>query len=243
MVSGYWTNQDGLPLQYGVLKAQPELGGDYLIYGETREIEQVIALVPTQFGTGGIQIPAAPTSFSGTGTPIQAGIQSMTTMFPLQTTAVNTGGTTITLLNPQVFIESVELDTLIGATGGTSLSVGFVTTTSGASSGFAQVSDGTNTSGHILNAAPIAAFSTAGQKILYTKTGTFGFDYQVPGTLRAGGGFWVGTNVPITTTTATGVANTPLANQAFFSSIAAGTFTNGLVKIRVRYFIYGNINY
>src|SRR5713101_7576035 len=140
MVSGYWTNQDGLPLQYGTLKAQPELGGDYLIYGETREIETYIALVPTTWGSGGITVPAVPTgAFVGTGLPIAAGIQDMTTMFPLQVTAVNTGGTTISFTNTQVFVEQVDVETLIGATGGTSISMGLATNTSGTSAAFAQV--------------------------------------------------------------------------------------------------------
>lgn len=243
MASGFWLNNDGLPLQFGPLKAQPEVAGDYLVYGETREVETLVAFVPYQLGTGGVAVPAIPTTFSGTGQPIAAGIQSMTTTFPMQTTAVNAGGTTITLLNPQLFIESVEVETLIGATGGTSFSLGFVSATgqlaNGTASTFTQVSDGTNTSGHLLNSMPIAAFTTAGQKILYTKTGTFGFDYQVPGTLRAGGGFWIG-NVPIVTTTR---ADGSLINEAFLSAIASGTFTNGLIKVRVRYNIYGNINY
>ena len=42
MVGGSWQNQDGMFLQYGVQKAIPEQGGDYLSYGQTRILEVVI---------------------------------------------------------------------------------------------------------------------------------------------------------------------------------------------------------
>jgi len=42
MVGGLWVNQDNMTLQYGTQKALPEQGGDYLSYGETREIEVTI---------------------------------------------------------------------------------------------------------------------------------------------------------------------------------------------------------
>ncbi len=241
MVSGYWTNQDGLPLQYGTLKAQPELGGDYLIYAETREIETYVALVPTTWGTGGIQVPAIPTTFSGTGQPIAAGIQSMTTMFPLQITAVNTGGTTISFTNTQVFVEQVDVETLIGATGGTSISMGLATNTSGTSAAFAQVAP--NVGVQIINGLLTANMATSGFRATFTQPGSTGFRWDAPGTAIAGGGTWLTGNIPITTTTATGVANTPLAEQAFLSTIATGTFTNGLIKVRIRYTLYGNIAY
>src|SRR5713101_5063720 len=241
MVSGYWTNQDGLPLQYGTLKAQPELGGDYLIYAETREIETYVALVPTTWGTGGIQVPAIPTTFSGTGQPIAAGIQSMTTMFPLQITAVNTGGTTISFTNTQVFVEQVDVETLIGATGGTSISMGLATNTSGTSAAFAQVAP--NAGVQIINGLLTPNMATSGFRATFTQPGSTGFRWDAPGTAIAGGGTWLTGNIPITTTTATGVANTPLAEQAFLSTIATGTFTNGLIKVRIRYTLYGNIAY
>ncbi len=244
MSTGFWVNQDGLPLQFGVLKAQPELGGDYLIYGETRTLEQIIALVPYQLGTGGVTVPAAPTTFSGTGTPIQAGIQSMTTMFPLQVTSpvVTTSGGVLTLTNTQLFIEEIDVQTVIGATGGTSINVGLVTTTSGTSAGFAQVAP--NAGVQILNTFPIASMATAGQRATFNVAGsTAGFQWAAAApTTTTGAGAWLG-NVPITTTTATGVANTPLADQAFLSTIATGTFTNGIIKVRIRYNIYGNIGY
>jgi hypothetical protein len=44
MVGGSWLNNDGLYIQYGTQKAVPEVGGDYLSYGETRDIEFTVVL-------------------------------------------------------------------------------------------------------------------------------------------------------------------------------------------------------
>lgn len=44
MVAGNWFNPDGLYVQYGTQKAVPTTTGDYLSYGETREIELTITL-------------------------------------------------------------------------------------------------------------------------------------------------------------------------------------------------------
>lgn len=41
---GTWFNQDGLYLKYGVTKTIPQTTGDYLSYGDTREIELTIDL-------------------------------------------------------------------------------------------------------------------------------------------------------------------------------------------------------
>ena len=131
MVAGTWYNQDGLYLQYGTQKAVPEVGGDYLVYGETREIEQLIPLVPMQLTIGGQQVPAPPLSFSGTGTAAAAGVQSLTTIVPLQQTApvITTTGGVLLFSNPQVFFEEVTVEGLISAAGtATSISVGLVVT-------------------------------------------------------------------------------------------------------------------
>lgn len=44
MTSGNWMNNDGLYLQYGTSKAVPTTMGDFLSYGESREIEFTITL-------------------------------------------------------------------------------------------------------------------------------------------------------------------------------------------------------
>lgn len=240
MVAGFWNNFDGLPLQFGTQKAIPEVAGDYLVYGDNREIEWLLPLVPMQLTASGLQVPAPPTSFSGTGTPAAAGIQSLTTLIPLQQTAVNTGGSTITFTASQIFIEEVTTEVLIAAAGGTSLSIGLVTESPGASppnSTFVQVTpNGPNT--HILNAQLLAQQSTVGARVTYTRPGTSGFNWgSAPGTLVAGGGDWVGINMPLVTN-----AITPLPTAAYLSAIASGTYTNGLLKVRIKYTLYGTIN-
>jgi hypothetical protein len=239
MVSGNWYNQDGLYLQYGTQKAVPEVGGDYLIYGETREIEQLIPLVPYQLTASGQQVPGpAQTTFSGTTTAAAAGIQSLTTLMPLQQTApvVTTTSGVLLLSNPQIFIEEVTIEGLITATGGTSISVGLATTSPGTpNSSFVQVSP--NAGVQIVNGL-LTANMVAGQRVSFTQPGTTGLVWSVGATPVAGGGTWVGTNMPLVTN-----AITPLPASAWFSTVATGTFTNGLIKMRVRYTVYGNIPY
>ena len=238
MVAGFWLNQDGLPLQYGTQKAIEEVGGDYLVYGETREIEQLIPLVPMAIGPGtSIQVPAPPTAFSGTGLPIAAGIQSLTNIVPLQITPVTTvSGGILNFTTTQLFFEHVEVDTLVGATGGTSLAVGLAFTLPGTpSSSFVQVTPNAGT--QILKNMLIANFATSGQRATFTQPGaSAGFLWSTPGTGIAGGGDWLGT-VPLVTN-----AVTPLPSKAYLSTIATGTFTSGLIKLRLRYTMYGSIS-
>jgi hypothetical protein len=239
MVSGTWFNQDGLYLQYGTQKAVPEVGGDYLIYGETREIEQLIPLVPYQLTTSGQAVPGpAQTTFSGSTTAAAAGIQSLTTLVPLQQTAPVTTTTSGTLLlsNPQIFIEEVTIEGLVSAAGGTSISVGLVTDSPGTpNSTFVQVSP--NAGVQIVNGL-LTANMVAGQRVSFTQPGTTGLVWSVGATPVAGGGTWVGINMPLVTN-----AIVPLPASAWLSTVATGTFTNGLIKLRMRYTMYGNIPY
>lgn len=238
MVSGQWLNQDGLYLQFGTSKAIPEVGGEYVIYGETREIEQLIPLVPYQLTTAGVSVPAVPTSFVGTGTAAQAGILSLTTFMPIQTTApvVTTTSGTLLLSAPQIFIEQVEIDTLVGAAGGTSLSIGLaVSNNSTTAPAFVQVTP--NAGVQLINTLVLANIDTAGKKTTWNSAGTTGIQSGVAANNTvAGGGTWLG-NMPLVTN-----ALTPLPPDAFISSIATGAFTNGLLKLRVKYTIYGSIN-
>lgn len=239
MVAGFWLNQDGLPLQFGTQKAIPEVGGDYLVYGETREIEQLIPLVPMAMGNGAIQVPAPPTSFVGTSTPIAAGIQSLTDIVPLQITPVTTvSGGVLTFTTTQLFFEQIEVDTIIGATGGTSLAVGLACISpfaAGVQSSYVQVTPNAGT--QLLKNMLIANMATSGQKALFTLPGATGVLLSAAnGTPIAGGGDWLG-SVPLVTN-----ALTPLPSKAYISTIATGTFTTGLIKIRLRYTLYGNIS-
>lgn len=231
---GFWVNQDGLPLQFGTQKATTETGGDYVLYGENREIEVLIPLVPMIIGTGNPAVPAPPTSFVGTTTAIAAGIQSLNTLVPLQGTAVNTGGTTITFTATQLFFEQVEIETLIAATGGTSLNIGLacINATTGA---FVQVTP--NAGVQLIDTLVIANINAVGKKTIWNSPGTTGIQSGVAANNTvAGGGAWLG-NVPLVTN-----AITPLPTDAYISTIATGAFTNGLLKLRLKYTIYGTIN-
>ena len=237
MATGFWLDPDGRPRQFGTSKAIPEVGGEYLIYGETREIEQLIPLVPYATGSGGVQVPAPPTSFVGTGTPIQAGIQSLTDIVPLQINPVTTvSGGVLTFTTNQLFFEQVEVDTIIGATGGTSISVGLAAVSPGTpSSSYVQVTP--NAGVQLINGLLIANIATSGQKTTWNLPGATGIQSgAAANNTIAGGGSWLGT-VPLVTN-----AITPLPSKAYISTIATGAFTNGLIKLRLRYTVYGNIS-
>jgi hypothetical protein len=143
MVSGNWLNYDGLYLQFGTTKAIPEMGGDYLMYGSQRELEVMISLGQTVFGlpTGNVAIPALPSSFQGTiasqTLTANTGIVSYTTLFPLQPTApvamaatgpyiASSGAANgiLNIINPQMFIEQIDLVTLVPANAGTGAATG-----------------------------------------------------------------------------------------------------------------------
>lgn len=49
MVGGSWLNGDGLYIEYGTTKTTPETAGDYLVFGDTREIE--FTLTPSTLTT------------------------------------------------------------------------------------------------------------------------------------------------------------------------------------------------
>jgi hypothetical protein len=235
MVGGFWLNPDGLPKQYGTDKARPELSGEYLVYGETRVIEQLIPLVPYTT-SGGVQVPAPPTSFSGSSTPIAAGIQSLDEIIPLQIDPVTTvSGGVLNFTTNQLFFEQVEVDTIIGATGGTSISVGLAAAVPGTPSGtYVQVTPNAGT--QLINGLLIANIATTGQKTTWNLPGATGIQSgAAANNTIAGGGSWLGT-VPLVTN-----AITPLPSKAYVSTIATGAFTNGLIKLRLRYTVYGAI--
>lgn len=236
MVTGNWYNQDGLYIQYGSSKPITDPGGDYLVYGETREIEQFIPLVPMNIGSGTANlIPAPPTTFSGTSTAAAAGIQSLNTLVPLQPTApqITTTGGNLVFTATNLFFEEVTVEGLITATGGTSIAVGLVTTSPGTpNSSFVQVTP--NAGSQLIGTLAIANM-VAGQRVTFTQAATTGLRWDTATAVGTSGN-WLG-NVPLVTN-----AITPLPNSAWISTIATGAFTNGLIKLRLRYTLYGSIN-
>lgn len=235
---GFYINVDNLPIQIGPDKARVELGGDYTIYGENREIETYINLGNTSFGNGAVQNSALPSSFVGTGTPNAAGILGLTTLFPLQPTAPVTAADSnglLTIKAPQLYIDQIDLEVLVSANAGTGGATGLtgIGLATISNQQFVQVTP--NAGVQLVGAAAIANL-TAGKHWTYFADGTVVGSSNPPTA-----GSWLG-NVPLVTN-----AITPLPASAFISAIASGgTFTGasggGLLKMRIRYNYYGTIN-
>lgn len=189
MANGSWLNADNLLIQYGAQKAIPSTAGDYLSYGETREIETLIYL-------------------AGLTTTPQ--LIDLTTFMPAGT---------------QTFIEQVETVCEIGATGGTSFSVGLgyptpgtttYTTNSVSGASLPAVTVISNTA--FINAMAIAQVTTAGQKTILAEGTTAAGAY-----IGAAGGAYLGSTS----------ATTTFSN--YLTALAAGTFTAGVVRVRIKY--------
>lgn len=256
MSTGSWLNNDGMYLQFGTAKAIPEMGGDYLRYGNSRELEVLINLGATSFGSASganVSNPALPSSFQGTvssqTSTANTGIVSFTTFFPLQVTApvtaANTSGV-LALNNPQLYIEQVELETLITAAAGTGSATGLtgiglvIPSTATTPASWVQVTPnaGTQLMGAVTNSQ-----MTAGKKFTFYPDGTVLGSATPPtaGSWVSGTGTSSGVQVPLVTN-----ALTPLPNNAYISAICSGgTFTGsgggGLIKLRVTYGYYGTI--
>lgn len=229
MSSGNWTNLDNLPLQFGTSKALPDYSGEYKMYGSTREVEFLVPLIPVTMG--GYTIPAIPTSFSGTTTYAAAGISNPDLLLPLQSTAVQTAsGSAITWSKPQLVIESIQVTALSGMVGGTNVKIGLAAINP-ANQQFAQVTP--NAGVQIVDTLVTATLATAGMTATFYQPGST--TYSVPASV-AGGGAWIG-NVPLVTN-----AFTPLPLDAWVSATATGTFTDGVLKVKMRYTYNGSIN-
>lgn len=285
MVSGSWFNPDGLYIQYGTSKAVPDLGGEYLVYGQTRLVEVYISLASTTFGnpasnTNPVTVGPLPSTFTGSstaaGAALSAGIQTINTFLPLQTIApvltASSGSSTGNLINQeQMWLDQVEVLTLIGATAPTAsglTGVGLVfpvtqqmTAATGLTnpgySQFVQVTP--NASTQLLGFTSNATMS-AGTKYIMLPNGSAGnamISAQSVGTLTATGsvptgGLWGG-NWPLVTNISTNPTWTSPQNPtglppwAYISAIAStaqytGSIAAGLLKLRVYWTKYGSIN-
>lgn len=247
MSSGDWLNNDGLHLQFGTTKALPEIAGDYVMYGDQREIEVYLNLAANTVVAGGNVLPGllqttSLTFGSSTTTAAAAGIISDTVLFPLQTTTNTLTGTVGGINTPQLFLEAIEVVTLIPmtASGATAVNLGLVTAQTGQASGpptwWVQVAP--NAGLQLLSGMVNASFTTVGQKVIYFPT------TQIPVAAAANQGVWLAAgNVPLTTTKVDASASSALAQSAFLSAAAVGgTYTGGLLKIRIRYSYFGLIN-
>jgi len=94
-----------------------------------------------------------------------------------------------------------------------------------------------NAGTQIIKNLVIANIATTGQKTTWNLPGTTGIQSgAAANNTIAGGGDWLG-SVPLVTN-----AVTPLPSKAYISTIATGAFTNGLIKLRLKYTVYGNIS-
>lgn len=254
MTTGSWLNYDGLYLQYGTTKAVQEYGGDYVIYGPWRELEVMISA-----GASSISNPAnsnntlaLPSSFQGTvasqTTAANTGVLSYTTFFPLQPTApVNaaTAGGIITITNPQLMIDQVDIRCLTdltvtgSATGlvGVGLVCSLPVTTTGGPPAWAQITPnaGVQLSGAIVNAKWVK-----GAHYIFLADGT------AMGTASGPvAGSWLtaagkGYQLPLTTLSETMLPGS-LPNNAYLSAITTGsaqytgTTEGGLMLFSVKY--------
>jgi hypothetical protein len=230
MVAGFWYNQDGLPLQFGTQKPIPELGGDYLQYGDVREVEWYIAL-------------------GATSTPIAAGIQSMTTLIPVQSvvapvTVANSSGV-LSFGSPEIVWDELEIAVLIAANAGTGaatgITVGLATTSPGTpNSSFVQLTPNAGTQLVTLTNAAM----TANKKWKIMSDGTI-IGSSATG-VTAGNWITVGQQLPLVTNVITGFTTSTVPNFAWVSALAtAGTYSGssggGLLKMRLKYTQLGNI--
>jgi hypothetical protein len=220
MASGNWLDYDGLFHKFGTSLADPEGGGEYQSPGESRTLEFLLDL-----GTGGQTVLGGPTAGPIlTATP---SIISYTTMFPLQTTALTTA-------TQFVFLEQVEVETLVGmvANGATALNIGLICVNRATPPAFVVVTPNNFT--QLVNGLPNAAFTTTGQKVLLNDSPVYG---TYNGTTYMG--TWIG-NLPLVTNVIS-----PLPTHAFVGAQAVGGtgYTSGLLKIRAKYNIYGTIQY
>jgi hypothetical protein len=145
MVGGSWMNNDGLYVQYGTQKAVPEVAGDYLSYGETRQVEISIDLTKltatpliisntTFMGTGvfiesvELDVETAATATSTLSVGLigndRTTVASNTGFINAETTAHMTQGNKITYVGPV----AGQVGAYVGLAAGTP-SVGYITAT------------------------------------------------------------------------------------------------------------------
>ena len=199
MSTGSWLNTDGLMLQFGTQKANPEQGGDYLTYGQNRVAEVLIDLA----------------SLTTT-----AQVQSLTTFFPA---------------GYNVFIEKVEVDAEIASAGGTSFSVGTGYFSGSTYATITSNSEASTTSGYTTNAnaASLPGITTISDTafvnaLINASTNSAGdLVAMSKGSTSAGG--YIGT----TSTTTT--------QPNYITAKAAGTYTAGLMRVRIFYRGFGTI--
>jgi hypothetical protein len=199
MVSGSWLNADGLLVQFGTQKANPDVAGDYKTYGASRVAEVLVDLK---------SLTTSPQ------------VQSLTTFFPA---GYNT------------FIEKVELDVDVASAGGTSFSVGLgyfsgstygnITTRSETST-----SSAIGTQSNVASLPGVTAISNTAfvNALINASTNAAGDLITLSAGSTSAGGY-------------IGAQSTDTTHKNYITALAAGTYTEGLIRVRIHYRGYGTI--
>lgn len=116
--------------------------------------------------------------------------------------------------NTQLFVEQVVVDVEVGAVGGTSVSVGTGFMTAGTLTNPPAMTAISNTA--FVNALVTASIATAGQKIILTT-----------GSTSAGG--YIGST------------SADQTHKNYITALAAGTYSAGVIKVRIFYRGFGTI--
>ena len=114
---GSWMDNDGLYRQYGVTKAVPEVGGDYLRYGDYRMQEYTIDLTTlTPFGTN---IIPSNTTFIPTGVfveSVEIDVETTATGATATLSVGLIGNDRTTVASATGFVNAVAMATLTAGT-------------------------------------------------------------------------------------------------------------------------------
>lgn len=199
MSQGSWLNSDGLLLQYGTQKANPEQGGDYLAYGQTRVMEVLVDL----------------TSLS-----TSPQVQSTNLFFPA---------------GYNIFVEKVELDVDVASAGGTSFSVGLGYFSGSTYSTITTHSESSTSSGYSTNTNTaslpgVTAISSTAfvNALVNASTDTAGDLIELSAGSTSAGGY-------------IGTTSTTTSEPNYITALASGTYTAGLVRVRIFYRGIGTI--
>lgn len=154
MVGGSWMNNDGLYVQYGTQKAVPTTMGDYLSYGEWRDIEFTANLAT------GSTLATAGTYIMGNTTFLPTGVFIESVNYSVETAGA--GGTSISVgtirADRTTSISATNLSAAVATaslTAGANVTVttgGIVGTTTSFTDGFAYITAttiGTYTAGSV----------------------------------------------------------------------------------------------
>jgi len=150
MVAGSWMNNDGLYIQYGTQKAVPTTAGDYLSYGEWRDIEFTVNLA----GTAGTYV-VANTTFLGTNIFLES--------VNLDVEVAAAGGTSLSIGTRRLDrTTDISTTNIVNASLTATLAQGASVTLTGGSSTAGSLVGTTITTSQLADGAAYLTYTTAG---------------------------------------------------------------------------------